>query len=543
LAACTICDERAMGTDTLHKQAPHMPPSWTRPDLWLQERSSAERGKPAVIFRNECVTYGMLWERVCRLAAGLNHEGVRQGERVACISSNHPAFLEAYFASSLLGAIFVPLNFRLVPPELSFQINDARPAVILFGPRQRELAMSLLAGFSPPSFKSFQVEEDVSGTSLAPYVSLLNHATAPPLEVSGRDFSPEEPQLIMYTSGTTGIPKGALLPFRKTLHNCLNAAIFFELSARDRVVVPTPLFHSLGLNILSVPVLFEGGSVILLEHFDAQTTLAAIEQHQGTFMGAVPTIYKRLLDYGLDRAKLDSVRFFFTAGAPIPVSVIEEYHHRGVLLKQGFGQTETSILCCLDAADAIRKAGSVGKPVVHAEVKIVDEQLHEVGSGVVGEIVARGPILMLGYWNRPEETERALAGSWLHTQDLAWRDEEGFITLAGRKGDMYISGGENIHPEEVETAYLSHPDIEEIAVIGVPDPDLGEVGLACVVLRSDRVFDEEALRGFAAGKLARYKIPRRFLRLDALPHTETGKIQKYLLREKLQQQPGNLLAQ
>jgi fatty-acyl-CoA synthase len=252
-------------------------------------------------------------------------------------------------------------------------------------------------------------------------------------------------------------------------------------------------------------------------------------------MGAVPTIYKRLLDHGLDRADLSSVRFFFTAGAPIPVSVIEEYHRRAILLKQGFGQTESSILCCLDAQDAIRKAGSVGKPVVHAVVRVVDANLEEVPAGAVGEIVARGPIVMLGYWNRPEETARALAGSWLHTQDLARRDEEGFITLAGRKGDMYISGGENVYPEEVEKVYLTHPDVEEIAVLGVPDPDLGEVGLACVVLRGDALFDEEGLRGFAAGRLARYKIPHRFLRLDALPHTETGKIQKFLLRERLSQ--------
>jgi fatty-acyl-CoA synthase len=228
---------------------------------------------------------------------------------------------------------------------------------------------------------------------------------------------------------------------------------------------------------------------------------------------------------------LSSLRFGFTAGAPIPVSIIEEYHRRGILLKQGFGQTETSILCCLDAEDAIRKAGSVGRPVVHAQVKVVNDRLEEVAAGETGEIVAQGPIVMLGYWRRTEETERVFQGPWLRTQDLAVRDEEGFITLVGRKGDMYISGGENVYPEEIERVYHTHPDIEEIAVIGTPDPDLGEVGLAFFVPRAGRKLDEEALKEYVRGRLSRYKTPRRFVEVHSLPHTVTGKVRKYLLKD------------
>ena len=511
-----------------------IPPSWLRPDLWLAEKSRSQGDKPAILFRDQLLTYRTLWDRVAGLAAGLTREGVRAGDRVACISGNHPAFLEAYFAASLLGVLFVPLNFRLAPPELAFQIRDSEPAAVLVGARAREigplLAPGLGGGRAP---KWFLIQGGDPTPPYAPYEDLLDRPAAGTDLLARRPFHPDDPQLIMYTSGTTGVPKGAVLPFRKTLYNSLNAQAFFELSASDTVAVPTPLFHSLGLNILAVPVLFQGGTVLLLEHFEPRETLAALERHRATFMGAVPTIYKRLLECRLDRADLASVRFFFTAGAPIAVDLIEAYHRLGILLKQGFGQTETSILCCLDARDARRKAGSVGKPVVHAEVKVVDERLQEVPAGVVGEIVARGPIVMLGYWNRPEETARSMASSWLHTQDLARRDEEGFITLTGRKGDMYISGGENVYPEEVEKAYLAHPDIVEIAVVGVPDPDLGEVGIAFVVLRRGVPFLEESLRGFSRDRLAGYKIPRRFVRADTLPRTETGKVQKYLLRKRL----------
>lgn len=509
-----------------------LPSTWLRPDLWLAERAEARPRKPALIFRDRVITYRELWERATRLAAGLTRRGLRPGDRVACLTTNHTAFLEAYFASSRIGSIFVPLNFRLARAEICFQLEDAEPSILFLGGTQEAFPESLFQGLSKRTPRIFRLEAD-QAPGAACYEELLEDGPGSGDEGLSRPFSAEDPQLILYTSGTTGTPKGALLPFRKTLYNSLNAQVFFELTEQDIVLVPVPLFHSLGLNILSVPVLFQGGTVVLLERFEPAAALAAIARCRVTFTGAVPTIYKRLLDHGLQGWDLSSLRFGFTAGAPIPVPLIEEYHRRGILLKQGFGQTETSILCCLDAGDAIRKAGSVGKPVVHAEVKVVDERLEEVPAGETGEIVARGPIVMLGYWRREEETRKAFQDGWLRTQDLAVRDEEGFITLVGRTGDMYISGGENIYPEEIERVYLTHPDVEEIAVIGVPDPDLGEVGLAFVLLRKDRSLDEEGLKAYAHGRLSRYKVPRRFVAVDALPRTVTGKVQKYRLRKKL----------
>lgn len=515
-----------------HRSLDDFPASWLRPDLRLEEEARRRPDKPAIIFGEKRISYSELWDRVARLAGGLTRAGVCPGDRLACLTTNHPAFLETYFASSLIGSVFVPLNFRLAQAEIRFQIEDAEPSVLILGATQEDCPAFFLQDLRTKAIKTFRIEagKEKGGPS---YEELLEGGATPDRDGSSRPFSPEDPQLIMYTSGTTGTPKGALLPYRKTLYNSLNAQSFFDLSPDDSVLVPVPLFHSLGVNILSVPVLFQGGTVVLLERFEPEGALQAIAKHRITFMGAVPTVYKRLLDHGLEGVDLSSLRFGFTAGAPIPVSLIEAYHRQGILLKQGFGQTESSILCCLDAEDAIRKAGSVGRPVVHAEVRVVNEGLQEVAPGETGEIVARGPIVMLGYWRRAEETEKAFQGPWLRTQDLAVRDEEGFITLVGRSGDMYISGGENVYPEEVERVYPSHPDVEEIAVIGVPDPDLGEVGLAFVVLRDGATLDEDALEAHARGRLSRYKIPRRFVQVPSLPRTVTGKVQKYRLRRRL----------
>ncbi len=497
----------------------------------LRELARSQPDRIALIFQGESVSYKSLWERTAALAAGLVRQGASPGCRIACVCGNHPAFVELYFACSMIGSIFVPLNARLAPPELLVQLEDTKPILLLLGPGLAGLDGSLRACGWKGDANVVCLDPDAGGRRRS-YEGLLCPGAQQEDPGLLRPSSPEDPQMILFTSGTAGLPKGALLPYRKTFYNSLNAEVFFELTGDDRVLVPVPLFHSLGLNILTVPVLLKGGTVILQERFDEETTLRHVEAYRATFLGAVPTIYQRLLRQGLDRRDLSSLRFCFTAGAPVAVPVIEAYHRRGLLLKQGYGQTETSILCCLDARDALRKAGSVGKPVRHGEVRVVDQDGRDVRPGQVGEIVARGPIVMLGYWNRPEETSRVLRGGWLHTQDLATVDAEGFVTLAGRKGDMYISGGENIHPEEIERLYRTHPCIQDIAVVGVPDPDLGETGLAFVVLEPGTSVSGADLRAFGEGRIARYKIPRTFAFVETLPRTVTGKVQKYLLRQK-----------
>ena len=343
----------------------------------------------------------------------------------------------------------------------------------------------------------------------------------------------------MYTSGTTGVPKGALLPHRKTLFNSLNAQLFFELTRADRVLVAVPLFHSFGLKILAIPALYAGASLVLQGSFDAADTWRSVARERVTLLGGVPTMFRALGEaYDQGRPDTSSLRFLFTAGAAIPVEQIHAFEKRGLVLKQGFGQTETSILCCLDAQDAVRKAGSVGRPVLHAEVRIVRSETltlapgewRDCAPGETGEIVVRGPITMLGYWERPEATAETIrAGGWLVTGDLGAFDAEGFVTLTGRSKDMFISGGENVYPRQVEATYEAHPDIVEIAVVGIPDPRWGEVGRAYVALRAGAPLDANALITWGRERLAAFKVPTTFVAVPQLPRTASGKVQKFRL--------------
>jgi fatty-acyl-CoA synthase len=499
---------------------------------WLARRAALSGPRLAVVDEERRLDYAALEERSARAAAVLREAGAAPGERVALLLSNRSAYLEAVFAAARLGAIAVPVNARLAAPEIAQILGDCTPRVLL---HESALAGRVAAACAGPGAVPARLAvgggEDAWEAALA--------AAAPLREVV--PVSPDDPMILMYTSGTTGVPKGALLPHRKTLFNALNAQLFFDLTARDRVLVPVPLFHSYGLKILSIPVLYAGGTVVLRSHFDPDATWRAVGEHGITFLGAVPTQF-RALDEALaaappGRFALGSLRFLFTAGAPIAVELIRAFERRGLVLKQGFGLTETSILCCLDAADAVRKAGSVGRPVFHAEVRIVRredldgpaEGWRDVAPGQAGEIVVRGPITMLGYWNRPEDTARTLREGWVRTGDLASADDEGYVTLTGRARDLYISGGENVYPAQVEAVYAEHPAVREIAVVGVPDERWGEVGRAYVVLRPGAVLDAEALRAWGRERLASFKVPRIFVAVASLPRTETGKVQKFRL--------------
>lgn len=498
---------------------------------WLARRAAATGARPAVRDEARALSYAELDARAARCAGWLRTRGVGPGDRVAILMSNRSPFLEAVFAAARLGAIALPLNTRSAPPELRELLDDAEPAVLLHDVELEVLAARACTGAAKPP------ERLAAGGAPDPYEAAL---AASELVRGVTPVSPEDPMILMYTSGTTGVPKGALLPHRKTLFNSLNAQLFFDLSGRDRVLVVVPLFHSFGLQILSIPALYAGASLVLQRHFDAAALWDAVEAERVTYFGGVPTMFgelERTFDARPGR-NLPALRFAFTAGAAIPVERIHAFHERGILLKQGFGQTETSILCCLDAADALRKAGSVGRPVFHAELRVVDREAIEghpggwrdVTPGETGEIVVRGPITMTGYWRRPEATAEVLrADGWLRTGDLATIDAEGYVTLVGRARDLFISGGENVYPAQVEQCYAAHPTIREIAVVGEPDPRWGEVGCAYVVLAAGAALDPDGLRAWGRERLASFKVPRRWVAVAALPRTVTGKVQKHRL--------------
>ena len=497
---------------------------------WLVQHARRQGERPALRDAERRLSYAALEERCARAAGALRALGLAPGERVALLLGNRSATLEAVFAAARLGAIAVPLNTRLAAPEIADQLADCRPAVLL-----HEAALESLTDAGCALARRVPVARLAVGGAPDAWEAALAAAT-PLREVTA--VSPEDPMILMYTSGTTGVPKGALLPHRKTLYNCKNAGAFFGLTRDDRVLTVVPLFHSFGLAILSLPTLWAGGEVVLQPRFDASAVWRTVAEQRISFLGGVPTMFRALLEaFDHERPDVSSVRFLFTAGAAIPVDVIHAFAARGLALKQGFGQTETSILCCLDAADAVRKAGSVGRPVPHAELRIVRRedlalppaQWADCAPRERGEIVVRGPITMTGYWERPEATAETIREGWLVTGDLGHFDAEGFVTLDGRSKDLFISGGENVYPRQVEAVYEQHPAVREVAVVGVPDPRWGEVGCAYVVLRPGSALDVGELLRFGRERLAAFKIPQRFVAVAELPRTASGKVQKHLL--------------
>lgn len=480
-------------------------------------------------------------ERVARLAGWLTARDVTRGDRVALWLTNRAAVLETIFACARVGAIAIPINARLTPPEVAWQLADATPRVLVVEGSWRERADRAIAASGAASPLCLEVgahagaavgDDGEDGADDAYERAIAGATPFPPRA----DADPEDAMILMYTSGTTGRPKGALLPHRKTFYNSLNARHAFGLTADDRVLVVAPLFHSLGLQILALPAIAFGAGVVVQEGFDPARVWRTIEREGITYLGGVPTAHQRLLD-ALEGAPPPSLRFLFTAGAAAPTELIRAYHRRGIAMIQGYGQTETSMLTCLAADRALEKAGSVGHPLPYGELRLVEaatadgpvSDWRDVGPGVVGEIVVRGPITMLGYWRNPEATRETLREGWVRTGDLAVRDADFDLTLVGRAREMYISGGENVYPAEVEAVLESHPDVAEAAVVAVPDATWGEVGRAHLVPKPGVAIDVAALAEWLGDRLAGYKRPRSFVIEQKLPRTASGKVQKHRL--------------
>jgi len=516
------------------------------PGSWISHWAQVAGARTALLFEERAISYREFEDRTAKLARLFADKGVTAGDRIAILLDNHPAYLEAVFAGARIGAITLPINTRLAPAELAFILEDAAPRLVLLDARSGDLIDQVPELPRRGELERVEVpaDRDAWNARLDEYDALSENLAV----------RADDPMLLMYTSGTTGAPKGALLPNRKALHNSLNAEECFAINGEDRCLVVAPLFHSLGLHILSLPVFHAGACVVLQSGFDPEKVLDAIARLRITYMGGVPTHYERMLgslrDSDPARFDLSSLKFLFGAGAAVSPQTIRAFAERGIVLKQGYGQTETSMLCCLDEADALRKAGSVGRPLGHMELRVVDQAslegpsdewrdvpasapdesdgLDDIGKGI-GEIVVRGPITMLGYWKQDEATRETLREGWVLTGDLARIDAEGFITLVGRSREMFISGGENVYPAEIESAYLKHPSILEIAVTAVPDEKWGEVGCAFVVMTPNTAFDPGALRDWGRDVLASFKIPRAFHSVEALPKTASGKIQKHRL--------------
>jgi len=462
------------------------------------------------------LTYAELDDRAARAAALMAGRGVGAGDRVAILCRNRIEFFELLFGCAKLGAILVPLNWRMPPAELDGLIADAEPVLLFYGASDAAVIARLAAGPAPVS-----LDEDYAA----------GIATAVPSRYRPR-WPADSTWYLLYTSGTTGRPKGVIYAYRMALANYVNIGSTIELRSTDTVAAFLPLFHTAGINLHALPVLIAGGTVLLLESFDAETLVGLIEAGRLDTFFAVPTVYQALLDHPrFAGAPLDAVRHWGCGGAPLSDCLAGRYRALGVRVCNGMGMTETGPTAFLvDPADAWDRIGSVGKPRLLCSVRIVDRDGRDVADGEVGDLLFAGPGVTPGYWRNEEATRAAFtADGWLRSGDLARRDADGFHYIAGRRKEMFISGGENVYPVEVENVLSAHPAVVDVAVLSEPDAKWGEVGHAFVQLASGARPDDAELVAFCRQRLAAYKVPRRFDFVDDFPRTSAGKIQKHLL--------------
>jgi len=453
--------------------------------------------------------------RVNRLAHYLLSLGLQRGDRVAVLSQNCEEMLNLVFACGKVGAIYVPFNWRLTAAELNPLVQDSNPALFFYGPHFKPVVDNLQL---PPTVA-------LGGLDLGRFPE-----TAPPPVPLRLD----DPWMILYTAGTTGRSKGAVLSRRQVTWNAWNTIAGWGLSPEDRVPILTPLFHTGGLNVFTTPLVQLGGTSVLMGPYDPGQVLDAIEHEGLTIVFMVPTMFRMMMDHpGFSDADFSRVRFFISGGAPCPRPVYEAYWAKGSVFKSGYGMTEVGPNNFgLPDHEMKRKIGSVGFPLLHVSMRIMaDDQ--PCGPGEVGELHLAGEHVCSGYWNNPAASQEANPDGWFRTGDLAYRDSEGFYYIVDRKKDMFISGGENVYPVEVEAAIYRHAAVAEAAVIGVPDPKWGEVGKAVVVCKPGTTVSAEDLLEHCRGLLARYKVPKLVEFRPELPKSAAGKILKRELRSQV----------
>jgi fatty-acyl-CoA synthase len=479
---------------------------------WLADRARTTPDRVAIRFRGGQLTYAELDRGADRLVAGLAARGLRRGDRVATLTATSPDHVVAFFACARLGVALQPISWRLAPAEVSYQLEDAEPALLLASDNHVELARNAgtkveIARLGDPALEADGGVDDVA-----------------------RD---DDPLLLVYTSGTTGKPKGALL----THANCFWTNLSFDrttgLREDDVVLQVLPQFHVGGWNVQPLLAWWKGATVVLEPSFDAARALALIAEERVTTMMGVPATYLFLAqEPGFADADLSSLRLAVVGGAPMPEALLETWLERGVEIVQGYGLTEAAPnVLCLPPEDARRKLGFAGKPYPHVDVALRDPDSGALLDGpAAGELVVKGPNVFAGYWRNPDATAAATADGWLLTGDVAERDAEGFYRIAGRIKDMVISGGENVYPAEIEDVLHAHPAVLEAAVVGVPDERWGEACAAFVVLRDGSVASADDLRDHCRSRLARFKVPKTFSLVPSLPRSSMGKVLKDELR-------------
>lgn len=468
------------------------------------------------------LTYAELYKKAKQAAAYLKNQfQISKGDRVAVMATNELEHVVLLFACQRLGAILIPVNFRLTPREVAHILKDSSPKLFLYQNDYEGLVQELSAHVALPA-KAFFTGEG----------SFFSAAYSHIEEYAKFDGMTQDPCMIIYTSGTTGAPKGALLSNSMLFWNSINTTLRLNINQSDCFVSFLPFFHTGGFNVLTTPYLHRGAKVVVVKKFDADRILELSAKHKATLLFGVPTTMDLLSQSPLfASADLSSIRYAIVGGEPMPIKLIEKWHEKKIPIRQGYGLTEFGPnVFSLNEQDAIRKKGSIGFPNFYIEAKVVDDNNSEVGNEEVGELVLKGPSCMLGYWNNLEATAKTIVDGWLHTGDLVRKDSEGYFYVVGRKKDMYKSGGENVYPPELEQVLRQMPEIKEAAVIGVKDEKWGEVGRAFIVAAAPNLTEELVLK-FCQSNLAKFKIPKYFTFVKELPKGESGKILKRQLPE------------
>ncbi|MCP1145845.1 fatty acid--CoA ligase family protein [Lysinibacillus endophyticus] len=505
----------------------------------VRQTAIEQPGKVAYHFLGRDTSYGEFEQQVSLFASALQDLGVEKGDHVAFLLGNSPHFLISLYATMRIGATAIPVNPMYTPDEISYIIQNGDVKLVI--------ALDMLLPLVELGVKAFsQVDKyiicetmpdikeklaslsDAAKDKVQLFSKLLSSTTT---IVDPMPLNDEDVAIILYTSGTTGYPKGAMLTHRNLYSNARDVSEYLTINTDDRVIATLPVFHVFALTVVVNAPLLKGATVLLAPRFSPQEIYELAGSQKATVFAGVPTMYNFLYQHEGDISNFSSLRLAISGGAPLPVQVLYDFEKKfNVRVSEGYGLSEASPVTCFNPLDRERKAGSIGTSIVNVENKVVDVNGNEVPIGEVGELIVRGPNVMKGYYKMPEETENAIRDGWLYTGDLAKQDEDGYFYIVDRKKDMIIVGGFNVYPREVEEVLFSHPKVIEAAVVGFPDPNLGEAVCAFVVLK-DNTISADDLREYCAQHIVKYKVPKVIEILDELPKNSTGKILRRSLKE------------
>ncbi|EFK09397.1 AMP-binding enzyme [delta proteobacterium NaphS2] len=492
--------------------------------------------KTAIIYEDASITYKQLNDDVNRISHLFQEMGLKKGDRIAVDLLNCPEFLVSFFAAAKLGLIFLPLNFRMVSRELTYQLNRCNCRLLLFH--------DVVAKHIESIRDSVQVEADkfiCVKSNLPEGPDCPAWAVSYPKSIEGRPkdeptpdapIDLDDPLAVLFTSGVSGDPKGAVISHGQFYFKSFQIINYTDMRQGDVFLFQSPLCHSAGLCGVAIPCLCRGATLLVRMNFDPEQFVLDIEQYKATILFALTTMFRIILNTGaLDHVDVSGVRVTIGGGEKTSPAIIQELEKRGLFLQMGYGQTENSAMILMPKNAMRKKEGSCGLPNFFTDAWIEDRNGVKLRPGEIGEIVAIGPNVMSGYWDMPEETAETIVDGKLHTGDLGYMDEDGFFYLVDRAKDMYRSGGENVYPVEIEKVLVDHPKIENVAIIGIPDEKWGETGKAFIVCRKGKTITQEEVFGFLEGEIARFKFPAQIELMDSLPTTAWGKIKKSALRQ------------